>query len=114
MFKSGQTMMTRTSTRRFLLWFVISSSTAVAQNNPSGAWLDSHPKPWNRPEMRLPHAPAIDHEIPSICKPLPRRTGTPEERAVTNAGWLVFTSLQDGRGVTVVGASADLDGMCRP
>jgi hypothetical protein len=33
---------------------------------------------------------------------------------VTDAGWLVFKSVQDGHGVTVIGASDDLDGMCRP
>src|SRR5262245_11835167 len=99
---------------RLLLCFVI-ASTMLAQIAPSGVWLDSQPKPVNRRGMPLPHAPDIDQdEIPSICKPLPRRTGTPEERAVTAAGWLVFTSLPDGHGVTVVGASADLDGMCRP
>ena len=82
---------------------------------PSGAWLDSQPQPWNRPGMVLPRAPDLDRdEIPSICKPLPRRSDTPEERAVTQAGWIVFTALRDGHGVTVVGASGDLDGMCRP
>ena len=65
--------------------------------------------------MALPHAPDVDQdEIPSICKPLPHRTTTPEERAVTAAGWMMFKSTQDGRGVIAVGASADLDGMCRP
>src|SRR5262245_34448001 len=89
-------------------------SVLIAQN-PSGDWLDSHAKSWNRPGMVLPHAPDIDQdEIPPMCKPLPHRTATPEERALTTRGWLVFASVQDGHGITVVGASANLDGMCRP
>src|SRR5262249_12416793 len=103
----------RTIVSEFLLCLLMTASTMLAQN-PSGAWLDFQPKPWNRPGMAVPHAPVIDHQTPAICKPLPHRTGTPEERAVTTVGWLVFTSLRDGHGVTVVGASADLDGMCRP
>ena len=98
----------------FLLCVLLAASVALSQV-PSGAWLDSQPKKWNRAGMPLPHAPDIDRDhIPSICKPLPQRTGTPEERTVTAAGWLVFMSVRDSRGVTVVGASADLDGMCRP
>src|SRR5262249_25662712 len=98
---------------RFLLCLILSSTTPPP--NPSGPLLDSQPKLWNRPGIRLPRAPEVDRdEIPSICKPLPHRTGTPEERAVTAAGWLVFTSLRDDHGIAVVGASADLDGMCRP
>jgi hypothetical protein len=94
---------------------VVPISVAQFPSTPSAAWLDSQPKPWNRPNMRLPRAPDIDRdEIPSICKTLPHRTGTPEERAVTAAGWLVFTSLSNGHAIAVVGASADLDGMCRP
>src|SRR5262245_47920855 len=82
---------------------------------PSGAWLDSQPKSWNRPGIPLPRAPKVDQEhIPPVCKPLPHRTGTPEEHAVTDAGWFVFTSLRDSHGITVVGASSDFDGMCRP
>ena len=96
-----------------LLWIVV--AVASFAQIPTGAWLDVPPTPWNRSGLPLPYAEEIDRtEIPSICKPLPHRTSTPEQRAVTEAGWLVFISVQDGHGVTVVGASDDLDGMCRP
>jgi len=80
-----------------------------------GAWLDSPPRRWNKPGMSLPHAPTANRDkIAPVCKPLPDRRDTTEESALTDAGWLVFISKNDGHGLTVVGASADLDGMCRP
>src|SRR5262245_3054179 len=98
----------------FSLLLVVLSSPGDAQN-PPGSWLDSGLKPWNKPGMELPRAPNSNRSnIPPICKPLPHRTETSELRAVTEAGWLVFTSMTDGHGITVVGASGNLDGMCRP
>ena len=79
-----------------------------------GAWLDSEPKQWNKAGASLPHAPVQDRSrIPSICKSS-RPTGNSEERAVASAGWMVFKSVRNGRGITIVSASGTLDGMCRP
>jgi hypothetical protein len=100
---------------RFLFGFLIVVVATTFAQNPSGNWLDSQPKPWNRSGLMLPHAPDVDQdEISPMCKPLPHRIGTLEERALTTRGWLVFTSVDDGHGIRVVGASASLDGMCRP
>src|SRR6266516_3777231 len=45
--------------------------TSIKVSAQSGAWLDSQPRPWNRPRRSLPKAPIdIDRdEISSICKP---------------------------------------------
>ena len=97
-----------------LLAAVTVPSVSAAQR-PRLSWLDRAPQQWNRSRASVPHAPPVDRDdIPAICQPIQQRTATVEERAVTTAGWIVFKSAANGRGITVVSASATLDGMCRP
>jgi hypothetical protein len=89
--------------------------TAFASAAPGG-WLDNAPEPWNRPGGRVPVPPkdAQRRKPPAYCKSSQRPPNSPEEKLVARAGWQVFASSQDGKGITVVGAAAALDGMCRP
>jgi hypothetical protein len=82
----------------------------------SGEWLDSPAKPWNRPGQSVPRAPEdLDRdEIPPNCGSSGRPAATGEERLVALAGWRLFASSRDGRGVTVIGGAGTVDGMCRP
>ena len=59
-------------------------------------------------------AEAQRRKPPAYCKSTQRPPSSPEEKLVARAGWQVFVSSQDGKGITVVGAAAALDGMCRP
>jgi hypothetical protein len=70
---------------------------------------------WNRPGGAIPNAPenADREEIPKICmegRPLPK---TAQERAAARAGWMLFATFDDRHGLTVIGAAANFDGMCR-
>ena len=51
---------------------------------------------------------------PQYCKAHERPVSSHEERAVADAGWIVFASFHGGNGVTVVGGALSEDGMCRP
>jgi hypothetical protein len=92
------------------------SSALIAQEQPTGVWLDSTPIEWNRPGIRLPRIPkdAETNITPDHCKVDKRPVSSQEERAVAIAGWLVFASLHGVDGVMVVGGAASEDGMCRP
>jgi hypothetical protein len=89
-------------------------------------WLDQPVKRWNKAGASIPHAPRdpsrLD-EIPPICKTAPKAPKTAEERAIAAAGWMIFGSFDSAersnvnRGrdrIVVVGAMANMDGMCRP
>jgi hypothetical protein len=83
-----------------------------------GAWLDQTLTPWNERGAKVPAPPAPSPEQPenlARCRPVLRGPLTPAERAVTAAGWWLFASSTRAFGdVSVVAASADWDGMCRP
>jgi len=51
---------------------------------------------------------------PQYCKAHERPVSSDEERAVADAGWIVFASFHGGNGVTAVGGALSEDGMCRP
>jgi hypothetical protein len=95
--------------------FILFLFACTAHAQPSGGWLDSPPMQWNRPGGAIPNAPenADREEIPKICmegRPLPK---TAQERAAARAGWMLFATFDDRHGLTVIGAAANFDGMCR-
>ena len=83
-----------------------------------GGWLDQMFTPWNEPGAAVPKPPAPSPQQPenlARCRPGLRGPRTAAERAVTEAGWWLFPNSTRTLGdVSVVGASADWDGMCRP
>jgi hypothetical protein len=110
--------MLRAATLLLMVVFVI-----AAQPRQKPLWLDAVPKPalkqWNRPGAAVPKTEKILHKdddelFLKMCQAQIRKPETPEEREVAGKGWMVFASWRDGRGTTVVGAMANLDGMCRP
>lgn len=82
----------------------------------SGAWLDEPLVPWNPPGASLPKAPAPTGDPPTDprCAGGVRQAATPEERAVTSAGWSLYAEAQARGTTTVVLGEASVDGMCRP
>jgi hypothetical protein len=99
-----------------LVFILVASTLSLTISWASGEWLDSPAKPWNRPGQSVPRAPEdLDRdEIPPICGSSGRPAATAEERVVALAGWRLFASSRDGRGVTVIGGAGTVDGMCRP
>jgi len=79
------------------------------------AWLDEpSPAPWNQPRMAVRRAPVETGNEDPRCRQLERRPETPEDRAVTRAGWRLFRDYQAGWGAKVIWALVAHDGMCRP
>src|SRR5215213_3852900 len=81
------------------------------------AWLDESLVPWNTLGMAIPSAPprssaglANDRQ----CGHLVRPSETAEDAVVAQAGWMLLGAYQQGWGVTLITATNDWDGMCRP
>jgi hypothetical protein len=83
-----------------------------------GGWLDQILTPWNEAGAPVPKPPPPSPQRPenlARCRPGIRGPRTAAERAVTEAGWWLFADSTGTQGdVSVVGASSDWDGMCRP
>lgn len=83
-----------------------------------GGWLDQILLPWNERGAAVPKPPPPSPEHGdnlARCRPGIRGPLTPAERAVTAAGWWLYPNSTRSLGdVSVVGASSDWDGMCRP
>ena len=88
-----------------ILHFAILPFGTIAQGQQTGTWLDLAVVQW--PEASLP-APPKDVEkniTPESCKAYQSPLSSDEERAVADAGWMVFTSVRSGDGITVVGGA---------
>jgi hypothetical protein len=84
-----------------------------------GGWLESRTPPrWNTPGMALPTAPQAgedDFGLESMCLARAARWAeTPQDQAVTDAGWSLYSAYHAGWGVMVVSGTSGYDGMCRP
>ena len=80
-----------------------------------GAWLDRPFQAWNQAGRTVPIAPAVNPAVNPMCLRNPIAPTTLSETAVTSAGWrLVRIQVVTPGNATVVIATADYDGMCRP
>ena len=96
---------------------VTGAATAVAQPPARGGdWLDRPPAAWNQPGASLPRAPEgrEDGENRESCEAVIRLPTSDVDRALTDAGWFLFGSVQGWGDAVVLMANAAWDGMCRP
>jgi hypothetical protein len=105
--------------QRALLTLVVAvlALSPAARAYVDGAWLDEPLAPWNTTGMAIPSGPprssaglANDRQ----CGHLVRPAETAADVAVAEAGWMLLGPYQHGWGVTLVTATNDWDGMCRP
>lgn len=90
---------------------------AFAQKDAPKSWLDvleaKGGKTWNRAGKRIPkppHSPELDE----FCRAEKYTARTLEEKAVAALGWALLGAADMHNEISVVGASASRDGMCRP
>ena len=93
--------------------FVLLAEPAGAQ---SGDWLVQPPSSWNFPGALVPAAPESKGDPPTDprCAGTVRQAQTPQEQALTAAGWSLFGKTRVAGRMTVLLAEASMDGMCRP
>jgi hypothetical protein len=81
-------------------------------------WLDESLAPWNTPAMPIPAAPPLGNTPGPLnydmCARTVRPPETGEDGALVGAGWYLQGPYHRGWGVTLVTATNDWDGMCRP
>jgi hypothetical protein len=80
-------------------------------------WLDQPIQPWNEAGLPVPAAPPMQWSYAGMgpdCRQSARPPSTPEDEALTSAGWMLIGAYHAGWGVSLIGATADYDGMCRP
>jgi hypothetical protein len=103
---------------RLAILLVLAHASASAQNPAAnGGWLDKPLTNWNKPGATVPKAPPPDlsaDQRARCAKEFTRPPSTAEDRAVADAGWTLIGPLQVYAGTSVLLASADYDGMCRP
>jgi putative salt-induced outer membrane protein YdiY len=87
-----------------------SSSAAFA----AGAWIDALPGAWNTPGAAVPAAPAGDAEQLTRCAEQIRPASTAADRALEAAGWKLFGPVLSHGTTSIVRATSNADGMCRP
>ena len=78
------------------------------------SWLDRPTGSWNTPGMAIPKAPDCEDYSDMNCGQHERPAETPQDQALVDAGWHLFTAYQQGWGVTLVSGLSGYDGMCRP
>lgn len=95
-----------------LLLVVAVASGATAQ----GSWLDAPPRPWSSAGMAIPAAPPANPAIWPPCRAQERAPTGAEEQQVAAAGWRLtsYWATQRAGEVTLVMATVNHDGMCRP
>lgn len=96
-----------------LLLFRLWASSAGAESDPSGNWLDSNLN-WNKAGASLPQAPIQEGNNLSHCQHTVRPAVLPEDKLVEAAGWTLTGAAQIYGATTIVTGMADADGMCRP
>lgn len=92
---------------------MLPAPTALAQSEPSGAWLDSDVN-WNRRGASIPLAPVQDGNNLSNCQHTVRSAVLPEDKLAEAAGWTLTDAAQIYGATTLITGMADADGMCRP
>jgi hypothetical protein len=98
--------------------FAVSLGEGVAPTPapPSGAWLDQRPvQNWNQVGAGVPRAPFVnDPQSFQRCASTFRAPQNPTDNQVNAAGWTLFSQPIVTSQFYIVGALADVDGMCRP
>ncbi len=80
-----------------------------------GAWLDRPLTAWNQSAMAIPVAPDSGPVINPMCLRDEVAAATPMEIALTSARWRLVRTREAASGTTtVILATAEYDGMCRP
>jgi hypothetical protein len=89
---------------------------AIAPAAAAAAWFDAKPVvQWNSAGARIPRASSsIDRGTLARCGAQLRTPASPEDRAVTAAGWRLFESYKVFNGTSIVVGLSGFDGMCRP
>lgn len=79
-------------------------------------WLDKPLSNWNKAGAAIPKAPKPTGDRPTVARCLAqvRAATTPEDKALTAAGWSLFGAVQSYGKTTLVKAMSSVDGMCRP
>ena len=79
-------------------------------------WLDKPSSNWNKAGATIPKAPKPEGDRPTVarCRSQIRSAATPEDKALTNAGWSLFGAVQVYDKTTLIKAMSAVDGMCRP
>ena len=97
---------------------MVTAGTTRSWASPSGGvWLDAKQiHNWNKIAETIPKAPAPvgDPATSGRCAETVRPATTPEDRALTAAGWKLFRPYELFAGTSLVAAMASVDGMCRP
>ena len=94
-----------------VLAMALAPRTAVAQES----WLNAPLAGWNQAGQAMPPAPPGNLALADPrCLQLNRPPQTPEDRAVTAAGWTLHGPYTGGWGAVMVEGLTDYDGMCRP
>ena len=89
----------------------LSSTSAFAD----GDWLDRPLTAWNQSAMAIPTAPGSGPVVNPLCLRDVIAATTPMESALTLAGWRLVRTRDAAPGnTTVILATAEYDGMCRP
>lgn len=86
-------------------------------SSSSKMWLDQkNPTNWNSPKNAIPQAPKaeIDANLMKQCQEGFRRPTTPEDNSLSRNGWMLFGPIQSYAGTTLITATSNVDGMCRP
>jgi hypothetical protein len=96
-----------------LLLFQLLASSASAESDPSGNWLDNNLN-WNRAGAPLPLAPKQEGNNLANCQHTVRPAALPEDKLVEAVGWTLTDAAQIYGATTIVTGMADADGMCRP
>lgn len=87
---------------------------AMAQSEPSGAWLDATTQ-WNTPGASIPQAPVVEGGSNlANCPQSGRQAVLLEDARVEAAGWTLTGAAQIYGKTTIVTGMANADGMCRP
>lgn len=86
---------------------------AMAQIEPSGAWLDGTTN-WNQAGATLPKPPRQDGNNLPNCQQSVRPATTAEDKQLEAAGWTLTGATQIYGATTIVTGMANADGMCRP
>lgn len=85
-------------------------------SSSSKMWLDQNLTNWNSPKNAIPQAPKaeIDANLMKQCQEGFRRPTTPEDNSLSRNGWMLFGPIQSYAGTTLITATSNVDGMCRP
>ena len=97
-------------------WSLIEIISKTPETKRANIWLDQALNNWNQAGQVIPNAPKIDADPPSIerCQDQLREAKSPQEKAITRAGWDLYGPVQIYDTTTVVTAMSGVDGMCRP